>query len=418
MVPEACVALKWDMPATTLEIRTIVKRRFLLPFLMLLVSPALPLIGQQAAGPVCVVFTVKDLSPGPDTKDYEQTITKAVSAAFGAANFRLITDSVWQDAASSRSVSLDTPISETSALEISRSLGASFAVTGVYSVENDEVYYSIQCWDVKSEKLAAGIQASTPFNLAFFSGLNMALSSNLLTRISTTAPKSATVVFTSPNEGMELKLSGDLDIGRVTGGRVTLPAEGLAAGTKVVVQKTLQGYHPAEQTVTLATAKDIPLKPLVKEYSKALELDSTVGQLLGLGAALRGYRVPDWFFVRVGGYLWLQPPANAALRTVLHTDMHAGIGGYLFLPPDAPVRLGLSTGAGLILSLFSTPGLPTYTEFYLNVVDWWLEATLFGVTLFVRQEFKYDLGIGTSLLGQGWMLGQFPPTTLGVLFRW
>jgi len=379
----------------------------------------MPLLGQQeASGPACAVFTVKDLSPGTDTLDYEQTITQAVSAAFGADNFQVVPESVWRDAASARSLDLSRPLSEAEALEIAHSVGAALAVTGVYSVQSDEVYYSIQCWDVEAEKLVAGIQATTPFNLAFFSGLNLALSTDLLPRLTSEGPKPPRVVITSADEGMAVKLSGDQDVGHITNGRITLPGEDIIPGTRVLLQKSKPGYHPEEQVVTLTTTKEIPLKPLVKEHRSALELNSTLGQLLGLGVALRSYQVPDWFFITVGGYLWVQPPANLALRVVLHNDLFAGIGGYLFLPPDAPVRLGMSTGAGLVMSFLSTPGFPGYLDFYVNVVSWWLEAGFPGTTFFVRQEFKYALGFGINLLGQGWMISQFPPTTLGVLIRW
>lgn len=380
---------------------------------------ALPLAGQAAAGgQVSAVFPVKDLSAAADTRDYEQTITEAVGAAFVAAGYSVLPSSSLQDAAASRSVDLTRPIAEADALGIARSVGADLAVTGLYSVQDDEVYYSIQCWNVTEGRLMAGIQASTPFNLAFFSGLNLALASDLIPRLASTGPRVPRVVFTSPDEGMSVRLSGDQELGRITGGRLTTPASAIEPGTRVLVQKSKPGFHPGEQTVTLTTSKEIPLKPLVREYRYGMEVNSTVGQLLGLGAALRDYRVPDWFFITVGGYLWVQPPLDFAPRAVLHTDLFAGTGGYLFLGPDAPVRLGVSTGGGLILSFLSTPGLPAYTDFYLDVLNWWVEATLFGTTLYVRQEYKYALGIGTNLLGRGMMIADFPPTTLGVLFRW
>jgi hypothetical protein len=396
-----------------------VKRISRLPFLLLLAIPALPLLGQQAAPPpVCVVFTVKDLSTGSDTLDYEQTITQAVSAAFGAGDFQVLPEAAGRDAASARSVDPGRPISGADAVDVGRSVGAALAVTGVYSVQNDEVYYSIQCWDVASGKLAAAIQATTPFNLAFFSGLNLALTSDLLPRLHPAAPKAGGVVFTSSDEGMDVALSGDQDVGRITSGRVTLSTDSIIPGTKVVLRKTKPGYHPSEQTVTLTTAKEIPLRPLARVHHHALELNSTLGQLLGLGTAMRVYVDPDWFFINFGGYLWLQPPAAFAARAVLHSDFFVGAGGYLFLPPDAPVRFGLSTGSGFILSSLTTPGFPTYMDLYLDVLNWWVEAGLFGATFYLRQEYKYALGMGTNLLGQGWMVGQFPPTTLGVLFRW
>ena len=413
------LALKWHLSVTTLEFESTVRPISLRPLLLLLAFPALPLPGQQAApSPVCVVFTVKDLSAGTETRDYEQTITQAVSAAFGAGDFQVLPESTGRDAASARSLDPGRPISGSDAVEIGRSVGAALAVTGVYSVQNDEVYYSVQCWDVATGKLAAGIQATTPFNLAFFTGLNLALTSDLLPRLHPEAPKAGGIVFTSSDEGMEVSLSGDQDIGRITNGRVTLPEDAAAPGTKVVLHKSKPGYHASEQTVTLTTAKEIPLKPLAPEHHLALELNSTLGQLLGLGAAVRSYRDPDWWFVDFGSYLWVQPPANFAARVVLHTDFFAGTGTYLILPPDAPVRVGLSTGAGFIASFLSTPGFPAYVDVYLDVLNWWVEASFFGATFYVRQEYKYSLGMGNNLLGQGWMVGQFPPTTAGVLFRW
>lgn len=412
-------ALKWHFGVHTLYGESVEMRFHFLPLLCLLVSPAVTLPAQQAvSGQVCVVFTVKDLSANPSTRDYESTITQAVGAAFGAGGYQLLGDSAWQDAAAARAVDLGRPVAETDALAIAASVGADFAITGIYFVQDDDIYYSIQCWSVASGKLAAALQADTPFNLAFFSGLNLALSNDLLPRLPAAGQSPASVVFVSPDEGMAVKLSGDKYIGRVNNGRITIPADSVVPGTKVLLEKSKPGFHQAQQTVTMSAGKEIPLKPLVKEHRSTFEVDSTLGQLLGLGAALRAYPVPDWSFITFGGYLWVQPPANFAPRAVLHADMFAGCGNYLFLSPDAPVRIGVSTGAGFILSFLSTPGLPIFSDLYIDVFNWWLEARLFGTTFFVRQELKYALGLGTNLLGQGWMMGMIPPTTLGVLFQW
>ena len=60
-----------------------------------------------------------------------------------------------------------------------------------------------------------------------------------------------------------------------------------------------------------------------------------------------------------------------------------------------------------------------FTDFYLNPVSWAVEAKLWGVTMFLRQEYKYTLGVGDNLLGRDLMMvsGTMPPLTLGVLFR-
>ena len=388
-------------------------------FLLTLLACALPVAAQGTPpGAECVVFPVKDLSPGTDTRDYEQTITEAVTAAFSAGGFAVIPAASWQDAAASRSVDLSRPVTEPDALGVARTVGATLAVTGLYSVQGDDIYYSIQCWNVATGKLAAGVQASTPFNLAFFSELNLSLSTSLIPGLGAGGSAAPRIVFVSPDEGMRVRLSDDQDIGRITDGRLSMPAESIAPGTRVLLSKSKPGYHPSDQTVALAPGKDIRLAPLVPEHHYGLELNSTLGQLLGLGVALRYYPAPDWTFFTFGSYLWVQPPLNFAPRVVLHADFFAGLGSYLILAPDAPVRIGASSGAGFILSAPSTSGLQNDTDFYLDVVNWWLEAGFPGTTFYLRQEFKYALGFGTNLLGQGWMMHDFPPTTVGVLFRW
>jgi hypothetical protein len=408
--------LKWRIAVHTLYDELLDMRRHILPLLCLIAS-LLP-AHAAVAGQSCVVFTVKDLSATPATRDYEETITQAVGAAFGAGGYEVLGDAAWREAAAARSIDPGRPVSQSEALEIAGSIGADLAVTGIYSVQNDEIYYSIQCWSVASGTLAAALQADTPFNLAFFSGLNLALATDLLPRLPAAGQGAGSVVFVSPDDGMVVRLSGDQFIGQVVSGRVTMPADSVVPGSRVVIRKSKAGYHAAEETVTLVPNTPIRLTALVKEHANALELNSTLGQLLGLGGAFRLYVVPDWFFVSAGSYLWVQPPANLAPRVVLHTDIYAGISGYMFLDPDAPVRLGISTGAGVILSFFSAAGFPVFTDVYIDVFNWWVESRLFGITFFLRQELKYDLGVGTNLLGQGWMIRSFPPTTLGVVIPW
>jgi hypothetical protein len=184
------------------------------------------------------------------------------------------------------------------------------------------------------------------------------------------------------------------------------------------VRKSLDGYHTAEETVTLATDKTIPLAPLSREYTRAVEVNLTSGELLGANFVLRGYGIPDWLFLWVNEALWVQPPATVVARVVYHQDLGVGIGGYLFFPPESPVRLGASTGAGLVISVPSAWNTPLYSDFYIDFLNWWVETSVLGPTLFLRQEYKYALGLGTNLLGQGWLVNGIPEMTLGVLFRW
>jgi hypothetical protein len=370
------------------------------------------------AGMRCLVFPVKDLSPTDTTKDYESTIADAVRAGFSGQGYTVLSDAEWSSLADSRQIDLSRPLSSSDAMGIARAAGADLAVTGYFTLQDDQIHYSLQCWDVAAGTLTAGIEETSPFNLAFFSALSLAMNDRLIARVTITGKATPHITFTSPDEGMQVVIAGDLEVGRVSDGKLTFSVGSVAPGTKVLVHKQLAGYHTAEETVTLATDKNIPLAPLVKEHRAALELNMTSGQLLGMGATVRGYGIPDWLFVFIGMAAWVQPPATLTARVAFHQDTAVGIGGYLLLPPQAPVRLGLSSGVGMATTIMSEPGLPIYSDFYIDAANWWLEAGFPGTTFFMRQEYKYALGLGTNLLGQGWLFNGYPTTTLGVLFRW
>jgi hypothetical protein len=392
------------------------------PIALLLPFAALPATGQEAAAASlrCVVFPIQDFSAGAVNSEYVQSITEAVAAAARAHGLDVLPDATWKDAAAARSIDPSATVQEAAALQVAGDVSAEVAVTGYFTVSDaGDIYYSIQCWDVGARALAASIQKTTSFDLAFFSELSAALDTGLFSEVHLSNDTAvAQVSFTSPDQGMEVLLSGDLDIGRITDGRLSWPLPSLpAAGTKVTVEKRKPGYHTASQTVTLVDSKDIPLAPLVKESSAATELVLTVGQLLGAGIAVRGYQIPDWVFISTGAYIWVQPPATFSPMAMIHSDLSVGAGGYL-LPPDFPVRVGLSSGVGLILSAMTLPGLPVYTDLYIDVMNVWVEGRVFGLTIFARVEGKYALGFGANLLGLGWMEGQLPILTVGVLSRW
>jgi hypothetical protein len=384
---------------------------------LLTVLIAAPAPAQQAVdGPRCVVFAVQDLSAGEDTRDYERTITEAVSAAASARGLVVLAEADWKAAAEAHSLSTDRPDTQTS-IEIARIAGADYAITGAFTVQNEEIYYTIQCWDASTGALATAIQDTTSFNLALFSALSLSLSDELLPAVKTGQPVTPRVTFTSPDEDMEVYLSGDVRIGRITDGKVTWPIGEVAPGARVTVEKRKKGYHTARQAVALQTTKDIPLSPLAPEHRSAAALDLSVGQLLGLGGSVRGYLSPDWAFVSLGNYFWAQPPLVFAQRLVFHDDVSIGFGVYLLLPPGSPVRLAVSAGAGIIITKPTVAGSAFYTDPYLDIGSLWVEAGFPRTTLYLRSNFRYALGVGPHLLDQGWLLQNGPSVTLGVLFR-
>ena len=96
-----------------------------------------------------------------------------------------------------------------------------------------------------------------------------------------------------------------------------------------------------------------------------------------------------------------------------------GAGTYLFFPPDFPVRFGISSGVGMVATVPGSGVLPAGADFYLNVINWWLETDILGPVIFLRQEWKFTVGWGNNYLGTQWMMAaNLPPMTLGVMFRW
>jgi hypothetical protein len=389
---------------------------------------------QQEASPktLCAVFTIQDFSAGTSNRDYEQPITVSVSAAFEVGGYALIPPEKWSGEAQKRGFDGRALLSETAALSVAQAVGAAVAVTGFFIIDNDNVYISLQCWDVAAGVIAAGLQQTARFNIAFYSALHDRVT-QMLPQIHLAAqppvgngPAAVSVkrvltltelTFVSADEGMEVFLVDGTKVGQISDGKLVWKTNGLVLGSAFSVEKRKAGFDPSQQTVRVARV--VRLTRLVVEQKRAIEVDWTLGQLLGLGAALRLYDRPDWTFFFMGNYLFAQPPLNSAGNVVLHYDLNMGVGTYLFSPPDAMVRFGISTGVGAISTYLTGPAATGYGDFYLDVLNWWVETRALGPVIFLRQEWKFATGLGANQLGTGWiMVGNFPPMTLGVLFRW
>ena len=404
-----------------------------LPFLTLLVAALAPLPAQEAAAEhnQTVIFTIQDLSTGADTRDYQDPITASISAAFGVAGYAVVPPEKWSDEARRRSLVPRALVSQVNALAVAQAAGGDLAVTGYYLVEGDRIYVSLQCWDVAAGILAAGLQQTARFNLAFYSALHDQVA-EMLPKIHLQAaavpasagpgpvsrqPALADLTFLSVDEGMELFLAGGTRLGEIKDGRLVWQTGGLVPGSRFIVEKRKLGFHIGRETVR--AAREVRLGRLVSEKTKALEVDWTFGQLAGLGASLRIYSRPDAGFFFLGNYFYVQPPLTSAGYTVFHYDISAGIGSYVIFPPDSFVRLGVSTGAGSIATVLTGPAGASYGDLYWDVFNWWIETRVLGPIIFLRQEWKFTLGTGSGLLGRQLMnISYFPPMTLGVVLRW
>ena len=399
--------------------------------LSLLVLCSLPVHAQQDTPPKAAVFTIQDLSVNAENKDYEQAITASVSAAFGVGGYSLIAPEKWAGETQKPGMTPRSLLSETVASSVARAVGADLAVTGFYTVEDDRIYISIQCWDVSADVLAAGLQQTARFNIAFYSSLHdrvveMLPQIHLETPRGPAASTAASVrrqptvselTFLSPDDGMEVILAGDTSLGTIADGKLVWQSGGLPLGSRISVEKRKEGFHTSFETVR--AAREIRLSPMEDERRPG----SRTG--LDAGTAPRPGRRPA--AVHAAGHRLL------LLRQLLLRSTSADCRGQPGLsqrrelvrrdiplfPPDSPLRFGVSTGVGWILSVLTGPAETSYADPYWNVLNWWLETKILGPVIFLRQEWKYTTGDGPSLLGKRWMMvDNVPLMTLGVMFRW
>lgn len=419
-------------------------RPLLSAVIMLAFAPFI-VCGQRTAAPArtACLFPVVDLSAGgqgPDSTpaplddvDRSQSLFSAVSTELGAAGFQLVPESQWRSGEGAN-LSAQDSLDPSRVAGIARAAGAELAVTGFYDLHDDRILISVSCYDARTGSLMAGFMKTWRYNLGIYSTLHGELQ-DLLSHLnlgqvdqSQGGQKQAAgpvllpaVTFTSPQEGMEVILAGDRSAGRIEGGKLVFAAPGTKPGQTLLVEKRLDGYHTAWQRVRAAPV--IALTPLARRDRVAVESSWTFGQLIGAGAAIRFYAVPDSTFFTLSLYPYGQAPASQGGNWLVHIDTELSMGSYLFFPPNSLIRLGISTGLGFIVSVMPAAqmNLPDYFDGYLNILSPWVELNLPHVSFFLRPEVKLALGAsGPNLLGRTVILAgnTFPPVTLGALFKW
>ena len=407
------------------------------------VSEGVPLEGKT----VCLL-PLADLSPKGDLGDYADVISDDLGVALQQAGVPLVAGDEVRKAVASRRVSPKELLGPTTAESVAREAGGDLALNGFVALQDDTLRVSLRVYDARSGVLLAGMLRDVPFDMSLYAYLWEEVSTMLATAIPIPAaavPAAAAlpapprqkepaaadgiapgaggdapaVTFTSRQDGMEVLLADGTSLGRIENGQLVVPASAIDPHSPLVVSKRLAGFHDARQATRPGSV--IPLSPLAHSNRMAVELDWTAGQLLGAGAAVRVYAVPDFLFISPSFYLSGQPPIGSAGNTAFHADAGLLIGGYLFFPPESLFRIGVSTGGGAVVSWVSSTTLPLFVDAYVDIVNAWAEMNVGWFSLFLRSELKYAVGGQTpNLLGQGLVLwaGVVPPITLGVLLKW
>ena len=393
--------------------------------LLLTVPPAWS-VDAKVVDKSVTVFPLANLSPGGAQKEHQKALSEAVRQEFAAVGFRVLTDEVWSAEAARQKLAPDHVTEAPQVLLLGQKAGADMAVSGFYWMENDRILVSVQCYDVKAGTLLTGFLHTWRFNLGFYNSIHAEIADLVERVVFLSAPRLITlkddvrideITFASPQNGMEVVVEGQKSIGRIQDGTLVFQTDGLKAGTPLRVEKQQEGYHTLWQNII--ASPEVLLTPLPRKNILSLEVDWTAGQLLGGGATLRWYPVPDWIMVNFSEYLHTQVPLVSSGNWPIHADSELLAGLYLFLPPESGFRFGISAGVGTILTYI--PSAPIFTDVYINILSLWGEWRVAGIPMFSRVDLKIPLGVGNNLLGQGnpihW--GQFlPPITLGVVIPW
>ena len=217
-------------------------------------------------------------------------------------------------------------------------------------------------------------------------------------------------------------------VGTIGGGGLFVPFTQFEIGTNLRIQQVKEGYHDVAEVVPLeASEVDLTLPPLRRETRFDLGLHWSWGLAQGLGLAGRYHMVPDTTFLALEHYRTFQPAPSANARDVQFYDSNISIGRYFFFPYRSLFRLSLSLGLGVIVSdVDDLPGRE-YVDWYILVGAPTAELNLDRISLFLRPELKYALGLGYNVLGRVWIRSAyeteggsfaFPPITLGARYKW
>jgi hypothetical protein len=313
-------------------------------------------------------------------------------------------------------------------LLLGQTAGADMAVSGFYWLEKDRILVSLQCYDVKAGTLLTGFLHTWRFNLGFYNSIHAEIADLVERVVFLSAPRLITlkddvrvdqITFFSPQNGMEVVVEGQRSVGRIKDGSLVFQTDGVKAGTILRVEKQQEGYHTLWQTVI--AAPEVTLTPIPKKNTLSMEVNWTLGQLQGAGAALRWYPVPDWIMVGFSEYLHTQVPTVPNGSWPIHADSELFVGLYTFLPPESWFRLGLSAGIGTVLTYVPSTNLPLLTDVYIDVLSPWAEWHVAGIQFITRIDLRIPMGVGNNLLGRGMPIHWgpfFPPMTIGVVIPW
>jgi len=414
---------------------------------LLLALTAPPVTAQEQLPVKAVVFTVRNLEAEVDA-DFDKLLSETVRLEIESAGYTVADG--WEKLLDGGEPA---PLHGPRAAELARGVGAALAVTGFYTrPDAGSVALSVQCWETAGETMLASFTLSAPFDLSYYNLLHDRLAGLVRSAEEFTGPPRieaievaaarglGTIAFRSEQDGVEVLLAGEKNLGTVAGGKLEASVGLLSTGSRLELELRKDGFHTLETAVTAIPIVRLP--ELLPARQWAVDLAWNSGQPLGVGGTFNWLPVPDWVFV--GGALHLSaqvPPWGAVDQfTVLHLDAGARAGIYLLpMKPEIsvfgavlklPFRIGVLTGFGAMPSFSFAPGHPMWLDWYILMPSPFLEIGTGTTVITFRTDQRYSLGLPGSAIERGWMMRKVPdateddgmrevlPVQLGVTFKW
>ncbi|MBA7477114.1 MAG: hypothetical protein GH155_08070 [Spirochaeta sp.] len=420
-------------------------------FLLIILSTVSLYSEEEAKDKVCILLQVS-LSESSKWDLFRYVITDAMRVELNLVDFIVIPVSEWQEIKKREQFSDTDLLSGANAVSLGRMLEVDQVITGFVRVDQGRILFSLKSYDTATGRLTGAVVKSGRAGLHVYNLINEAAAELIPALQAEISPLPQEVVIIQEeklvkditfeeeisemgrlirvtllargeDEGAEILLAGDRLAGVITNGKLSFTAK---ADTRLVIVNRKEGYHPDRQVFKLGDRdKRIKLRPLIPVARRGLELEYTSMQMLGLGGAYRYYIKPDQFLVRVADYLYLQYPfLNPNARPVIHNDFMLQVGHYVLFPPSSRFRVMVNTGLGAIITLFTDFSLysnmdnPIFTDFYLNILGFWMEANFSHWSYFYRMDMRYALGWGNNLIGAGGFSNGGPVLTIGAVKKW
>ncbi len=427
---------------------------------VLLFSVCVFIYSQDAKNPekvprkVCV-FTISDITE--DTKQekflpiFRDSIKENLVLELKVAGFSIVEESKWRDKQKELGIAENDLFEGPEAMRLAKGADADVAVSGFLLLTKNKILFGIKCYDVQAKRLAATVIKSGKQGLSVSSLINEAIA-EIIPKITqaldiytvkegeiekeVTVFKDITlkeiksmgetinVTLTSPDEGAEVYLA-DRAMGKITEGKIVFEA---STNSSLLVRLSKPGFYDSAREIPVSDADtSVTFDPLYKTSSMfEPEFNYGLFQFFGFGAGMRYYPVTPWFdltdwtFVNLNNYLYLQLDYTGNVTPVIHDDINLTFNQYALLGPDSLFRFGFYMGTGIILTFFTVPNMPVYSDFYLDLFGAWIELNFLDYRIFLRGSLRMYVGffdiIKNDLLGEGFNDG--PVQSIGVVLKW